>query len=1130
MPKIRTDETPKNLRPYLFHGLDLSGSPNASGECPFCGREKFSVSVETGLWRCFSCEERGNLTTFLRKIHELDGTTDGMAEFMELRDDRGVSLDALRSFGVMVHPVTGEYTLPGFSTDKKLMTLYQWSLNGDKKILMATATVPHQLFMPDDFDPKKRVVYVCEGPWDAMALWDALRSTKAVEGHVHTQLARTGSVEASLYAEASVVGIPGCGSVGEPFVRWCSLFAGKRVVLCFDSDHPRVNGDKRIEPAGLEASKRACEILARVNDLPESVSYLCWGPDGYDKDRKSGYDVRDLLTEGDQQGGLAELMDKVSDIPEDWVKGRSATSKRGGKVGIECLPCESWRDLEPHWRRAMKWVPGLRKGMVVSLAAIVSTRAIGDQLWIKMVGPPSCLHGETLIHDPVNNTTKTVRERWKEGKSFFVYSQGADGVVTISVARPPERFPEEEMALVTFRSGKRFKVTYGHRIWNGIDYAALHTIVDELRECSSYPVPTTSESGLLAQTQDALRSSRKAVDSRCGCPYHFCSCGGQLLPEGGSARDDVPSLTDVQERSHCSCSKGDSVCECRHSSQTHTVPLSSYRGKPQIEKPDGEEEHPSGVDSPESFYKDDRRTESSPSPQQSDTSLLSACPVLQSNSMVEETHSLEGFYQHDPEMPEESLLYSSGSFPENIGEDTPRSSSGATPVLQLGESRLQQDEDTSVTPPSQRTYFRKPQPGTSLIGIVEPLLDDVLQTMEQPYDEPPKKVRDTTILPEADAIVKVEPIGKYEYYDFHVVGTENYWADGFFHHNCGKTTLVEAMAVAKQYVYATDTMTGLVSGYQVDREGSENMSMVLKLKDKTLVIKDADTILSDPSLQKILSQFRAFYDRALRTQYGNRMSAAHEGINTTVILCGTNSLRKLDSSELGERFLDCVIMDRIEEDLENEVLKRKFHQSWNDLSQESNGQPESQVNVDMLAAMQRTGGYVTYLRQNARELLAGVTCPDEVIEKVQDYGKFVAYMRARPSARQDETSEREFAARLVSQITRLTGCLSVVLNKRVVDAEVMDLVRSVVMDTARGRTMEICAALHDKGDEGLSMGALEAEVHAQEEGRITKLVKFLRHIGAVESYVIKSETGFRTTKKFRLSGQLRGLYGRVVSE
>jgi len=81
MPSLK--EQPKTLKPYLFHGLELSwkeGDSDAIGDCPFCGKEgKFAVSIEKGTARCWTCEinpeAKGggvNHLSFVRKLWEMD--------------------------------------------------------------------------------------------------------------------------------------------------------------------------------------------------------------------------------------------------------------------------------------------------------------------------------------------------------------------------------------------------------------------------------------------------------------------------------------------------------------------------------------------------------------------------------------------------------------------------------------------------------------------------------------------------------------------------------------------------------------------------------------------------------------------------------------------------------------------------------------------------------------------------------------------------------------------------------------------------------------------------------------------------------------------------------------------------
>lgn len=57
--------------------LKVNGSPNAMGLCPFHEdhNPSFSVNIETGLFNCFSCGEKGDIFTFYMRLHGVDFPT-----------------------------------------------------------------------------------------------------------------------------------------------------------------------------------------------------------------------------------------------------------------------------------------------------------------------------------------------------------------------------------------------------------------------------------------------------------------------------------------------------------------------------------------------------------------------------------------------------------------------------------------------------------------------------------------------------------------------------------------------------------------------------------------------------------------------------------------------------------------------------------------------------------------------------------------------------------------------------------------------------------------------------------------------------------------------------------------------
>lgn len=346
---------------------------------------------------------------------------------------------------------------------------------------------------------------------------------------------------------------------------------------------------------------------------------------------------------------------------------------------------------------------------------------------------------------------------------------------------------------------------------------------------------------------------------------------------------------------------------------------------------------------------------------------------------------------------------------------------------------------------------------------------------------------------------------------------------------CGKSTLSEAVSINRDYVFPKDTFTGLSSGFQVDDEGKQNLSMVEKLYGKTLIINDGDSLLQLPNLPQVLSQLRAFYSGNLRTQFKNKMSKDHEGYRTTIILCGTSTLKKLDTSELGERFLDCVVMQSLDNELEMKILESIAGKSLlGEIDEEKKEDDRNHNSSEMTQAIQMTGGYINFLRENMESYVRQVeeNLKPEDIALCYQLGQFVSYMRARPSTYQDDYAEKEFGSRLTAQFKKLMVCLAVTLRESSITDEVVQRTMKVAMDTARGSVFDIIDCLNDHPD-GIEYSAVAIYTDRNKQS-VIKILKFLKKLDAVESFKKKQKGQTSARTEYRLSSLMAELFNSVI--
>jgi hypothetical protein len=1169
MPSVA--EAPPGLKAFLFHGVEFheTGDTQARGDCPLCTREgRFFANVDTGLWDCKKCAAHGNPLTFLDQLwrESLLTTTEG--DYEELRESRGLlSAETPKAWGAARSCLSGEWLMPAFGPEGKFHQLYRYAgPDGEGRYrLYLTPGVwgegkAHGLFgaqVSREVSANVSTVYVTEGPWDGMAFWEALRIAKHGDGGT---LQVTGAPDASLWAEADVVAAPGCSVFPE---HWTPLFGGKRVPLLYDNDHPKRickkcrkaspasapcplcggTEGKLCSPAAWEGMKKASSVLARGETPPSEIAYLSWGEEGKDHNPRvaDGCDVRDWLMGASDEAHrvllLNGILDRIRPIPGDWLAGRSAEARKKGDPGLDMKPCHSWKVLRNSWLKAFKWTEGLDRALSVMFASVISTMAVGDQLWVKVIGPAACLDGETPIYDPVDGTNYTVAERQRAGERFFVYTRKSGGRLGISQALPPQKFAAEPMYEVRFSSGRRITVTGGHRFWDGRSYVSLSSVADALRRSGVYRLPTISGTDLSARRPGAPRSTRTAVGSRCGCLPSACSCDELLHRGEGNVPDAPPSQAGAPGSTPGIADALPGLGRGRTRRCLHSVLLSSSRSSPPDPSPGTEV----GSEPRQPSDGDDRLLCSSSSVERTPTGSV----PLSTDQLVSSRRPL-------PSGTSGRLLLLPGS-------ERPWSWSSETLEGTRSESvrvgSIRRPADASGPPPlptgdASPPDGIEPRPPSALAGEVSDRSGGSSgsrrtcappDTVQRPGGDDPDSLDarhfllervdvglGRSILPEVDEVVSVEYVGDREYYDFSVPETQNYWACDLFHHNCGKSTLCEALSVNKKYVAAKSTIRGFHSGFKSEKSGSEDNSLLETLRGKTLVTKDGDTLLQSPNLGQILSEARDIYDRVSRTHYRNKMGKDYEGVSLTWLLCGTSSLRTLDNSELGERFLDCVIAEDVDEDVERDIGHRVALRALREIALVADGKMETRDGPEMVEAKRLTGGYVEYLRENASRLLGGVYMPPDMIEQCERLGEFVAYFRARPSVKQDENAEREMSFRLISQHVRLAVCLAAVLNRDQVDEEVMRRVKRVAMDTSRGRTLKIAGVLYRHGESGLDDRQVVLLTGESDEAA-RKLLKFMGKIGSAEKFGYQMTAHLRPTPRWRLTERVRLLYREVMS-
>ncbi len=228
-----------------------SNSTEVVSECPRCFKEKFYLNKSTGQFDCKVCGWQGNSYTFVSDVHAsaLETTTD--KQYHELRDKRGLSLQTLKRHHLAY--VDGTWLLPFKSVKGSVQNLQMYDLESNFKRYLPS--LPVRLYGLDQLKDAP-AIYLCEGPWDAIALDAQLRKLKTRMRY-------------------GLLAVPGANIFKR---EWSEYFEGKTVYVLYDNDD-----------AGRKGSEKVAKVLKDQKSRAD-VRILRW-PDGFPEK----HDIGDLI-------------------------------------------------------------------------------------------------------------------------------------------------------------------------------------------------------------------------------------------------------------------------------------------------------------------------------------------------------------------------------------------------------------------------------------------------------------------------------------------------------------------------------------------------------------------------------------------------------------------------------------------------------------------------------------------------------------------------------------------------------------------------------------------------------------------------------------------------------------------
>lgn len=268
---------------------------------------------------------------------------------------------------------------------------------------------------------------------------------------------------------------------------------------------------------------------------------------------------------------------------------------------------------------------------------------------------------------------------------------------------------------------------------------------------------------------------------------------------------------------------------------------------------------------------------------------------------------------------------------------------------------------------------------------------------------------------------------------------EQVWVKLIGRPGCGKSTLNKVVS-GSDYVKSVSTFTGVFSGHK-DNDGND-ASLVPKIKNRTLIVKDADALMKQKNIEQIMSQLRDFYDKDSNVHYGNMQEFNYQNVRSTFIMMGTQVLRRADQSFLGERLLslEMDVTPKDEEEINKRVVANALSQALGD---------KIPTSRDVMSALK---GFIDHLKARETKVEMKPEHTDAIVRLCGLAAKLRTQVDRDFHGRLLSPATTELPTRLIGQLINTAISLCVVFDIPSPNEKVMKIIRKIIKDTINPRS------------------------------------------------------------------------------